>query len=604
MSLLSQVNSPSDLKKLSIKELEQYAAEVRQYIISTVNSCGGHLASNLGSVEFTIALHYVFDSPEDKILFDTGHQSYTHKIITGRNEEFSSLRSRDGVSGFQNKSESEHDPYTSGHSGNAISVGLGLSRALKNNGAKSKVISVIGDGALTAGMSYEAINDVGANGDDMIIVLNDNKMSISPNVGAVSKYLLRLRTSIKYSVAKEVIRKGILAIPFVGEKLLHFARKIKRSLKKMVSGDVMFEHFGVKYYGPFDGHNIKDLIAVFNAVKNKNKPILVHLLTEKGHGYKYAEENPEKYHGVSAGNGSANNSFSAVFGEKLCSLAENNEKIVAVTAAMSDGTGLASFADKFPDRFFDVGIAEAHAVSLSAGLFIGGMRPFFAVYSSFLQRGFDQALIDVGIDNLPVTFMIDHAGFVSGDGVTHQGLYDLAMLSLIPSITIMTPINGEHLKKMMDLSLNLSSPVAIRYPKSYNATAEKFDEDLTYGKWNQLKSSSSKNLIVVASSRLINLALSIEDATVVFASFIKPFDKQYLIENQYDKILVLEDNITIGGLGESVSNLIKEINPATGVYILGGTYGYVHSYSAEEYDQSVGLTKENINKIINTPKNN
>lgn len=598
MSLIEQIKSPTDLKKLSLKELDDYACEVREKIISTVGIKGGHLASNLGAVELSIALHYVFDCPDDCILFDTGHQSYTHKIITGRATAFENLRTDGGISGMEKKSESEFDAYTAGHSGNSLSIALGMLRARKKTGKKGKVVAVIGDGALTSGVAYEALNDLGASGDDLIIVLNDNKMSISENVGAMSRYLAKLRMSPKYANFKGIIKKFCYAMPFIGEKLVDIADNAKTGLKSLVIGNSLFESMGLAYYGPFDGHDIKNLIDVFRSAKMRSRPVILHVVTEKGRGYKFAEDNPRGFHGVSPVRSSHTMNFASVSGKKLCEIAAKNEKIIAVTAAMTDGVGLTEFSEKFPNRFFDAGIAEQHAVDLAAGMALGGLKPYFAVYSSFLQRAVDQIVIDVCIDKLPVTFLIDHSGFVEGDGITHQGLFDLSMLGGADGLVIASPMDGEHLKNLLDFSVKTDFPLAIRYPKSYVCEIDGVDKTVTPFKWTLVRDCGSDTAILVHDSEMLSVAVKTSGADIIFATFVKPLDERFLSENKYSRFIVPENNIPEGGLAQCIcayfmhKNIDKEV------------IGLAIDKLPEYYDKALcfekyGLTTENLNNIIN-----
>ncbi|MGN1093425.1 MAG: 1-deoxy-D-xylulose-5-phosphate synthase [Candidatus Neoclostridium sp.] len=598
MSLIEQVNNPGDLKKLSLRELDEYAAEVREKIIDSVSNRGGHLASNLGAVELTIALHYVFDCPDDSILFDTGHQAYTHKIITGRAKDFDRLRTDGGISGMERKTESRFDAYTAGHSGNSLSIALGLLRARKKAGKKGYVVAVIGDGALTSGMTYEALNDLGASGDNLIIVLNDNKMSISENVGAMSQYLAKLRISPKYADFKCVLKKFCYAIPFVGEKLYAAADNAKTGLKSWLIGNSLFESMGISYYGPFNGHDIKNMVKVFRAAKERNKPAILHVVTEKGRGYKRAEDNPRGFHGVAPPDKSAEKSFSAVFGEKLCQMAQKNGRITAVTAAMTDGVGLTGFAEAYPDRFFDAGIAEQHATDMAVGMAIGGLKPYFAVYSSFFQRAADQVVVDACIDKLPVTFIVDHAGFVEGDGITHQGVYDLSMLSGVDGLIIASPMDGEHLKNLLDFSEKADSPMVIRYPKSYARDIDIKDKSVTAFKWNTVRKTGSKSLILVHDSETLSIALETDGADITFATFIKPLDEEFLNNSGYERVIVVENGLISGGLGQSVQAYFMQ----NGINIKVTTIGfdsvpdcYNKKYCFEKY----GITAENLNNIIN-----
>lgn len=595
------VNSPEDLKKMSFNQLNMYAEQLRKQIISTVNVRGGHLASNLGCIELTIALHYVFNCPDDQILFDTGHQAYAHKIITGRAEQFENLRTDGGISGFERKTESVFDAYSGGHSGNSLSVALGILRARKRQNKGDKVIAVIGDGALTAGVSYEALNDIGAGGENLIIVLNDNKMSISRNVGAMSKYLAKMRMSSRYADFKEIIKKFCYAIPFVGDKLLSIADNTKDTIKGMLTGNSLFESIGIKYYGPFDGHNIKLLTQVFSAAKRQTRPVIIHVVTHKGRGCKYAEDNPQKFHGVSPVKKPKGVTFAAVFGEKLCQMAQENKNIAAITAAMTDGVGLGRFAELFPDRFFDAGIAEQHALDLAAGLAIGGMKPYFAVYSSFFQRAADQWLTDVCIDKLPVTLVIDHAGFVPGDGVTHQGIFDLSVLTAVPGAIICSPMDGEHLKNIMEYSLSVCGPIAIRFSKSFVKLPADTDRSVVPFKWNYIRKENNKTVIIIHDASLTELCLKTRGADIVFATFISPLDEEILSKNRYEKFIIAEDSMIKGGLGEKITVYFNNhtINKKT---ILVGYNSYLEYYSQDKCFSRFGLTTESLNNLISDVK--
>ncbi len=592
---LEQVNSPSDLKKIPVKELPVYAREVRDYINETVTRRGGHLSSNLGSVELTIALHYVFSAPKDKILFDVGHQSYTHKIITGRREGFYNLRSDEGVSGFPNVSESEYDAFTMGHSSTSLSVGLGLARSRKITGDDYNVVSLIGDGAFTGGMAFEALNDIGENKEKMIIVLNDNKMSISKNVGAFSQYLAKLRLSRKYNSFKHTVKNGVRALPFIGEGLVGVLDKMKDNIKMSLINGKIFENLGVKYYGPVDGHDISGLIEILKKLKTARGPVLLHVVTKKGNGVVEAENNPDKYHGVGGGKKAENKPFSKIVGQKLCELAEKHDNIVAVTAAMSVGTGLENFANAFPDRFYDVGIAEGHAVTMCAGLSASGVKPYFAVYSSFLQRGFDQILHDVCIDKRPVTFLIDHAGVVGGDGVTHQGIFDISYLSLMPNMTILQPKDGKELAKMLEFSVGYNAPLAIRYPKDYESEIEDYEVDLL--SWSTVKKCDTGITVLAVGNRALSLALGTENATVINARVIKPLDEETLSALKSEKLIItIEDGVIKGGFGEAVKNFYGETGPV--VVTLGHEDAFPLSMSESKMFEKSGLTKENLVKII------
>lgn len=598
MAYLEKINSPADLKKLSISELKSYAEELRQYIITVVGKNGGHLASNLGAVDFTVALHYVFDCPRDKFIFDVGHQSYAHKIITGRMAEFARLRQDGGITGFENMRESEYDAFSTGHSSTSLSVGLGLARARDLAGDKYNVVSVIGDGALTGGMAYEALNDIGASGTKMIIVLNDNAMSISKNVGAISSYLGKLRLSKKYKKLKRVTKQGIDGLPIIGPYVLRATERIKMWLKKQLVSNKMFEQLGIKYYGVFDGHNIGEMINLLEQIKNSKGPVIIHITTHKGSGLYEAEMNPEKYHGVDASTEQIHK-FSDVVGEKLTELAARDNKIVGVSAAMMSGTGLNAFRQAYPDRCFDVGIAEQHAVAMCAGLAAAGYKPYFAVYSSFLQRGFDQILHDVCINNLPVRFLIDRAGAIGADGVTHQGLFDLGYLSMLPNMTVLAPRNGEELRKMLDWSSEFNSPLAIRYPKGYKDDIVLPSSEIVYGKWETVSRSAEKVYVIAVGNRMLSVAKEV-DCNLISARFVKPLDGEILneINAEGNIVITMEENALRGGFGESVRTYLCEHGIRCDLKCLGFDDRFCESLSVNTSFEQQGLTAENLRKII------
>ena len=473
MKLLNNIDSPSDLKKLNKSELEHLAEEIRTFIIETTSQTGGHLSSNLGVVELTIALHYCFDSPTDKIIWDVGHQSYIHKILTGRKEQFDTLRKYKGLSGFPKMNETPHDAFNTGHSSTSISAALGFAMARDLNKEKNYILSVIGDGSLTGGMAFEALNNASRLKSNFIVILNDNSMSISKNVGGLSKYLASLRTEPFYTELKDEIQHILSRIPRIGDNVVNTVRKSKDSIKQLLVPGMVFEELGFTYLGPVDGHNLPNLIEIVNKAKRLKGPVLIHVKTVKGKGYAPAEKNPSKFHGINPFNIKSGrlkdkikkNSYSKVFGEKIVELASANDKIVAITAAMPEGTGLNLFSKLFPNRFFDVGIAEQHAVTFAAGLAASGYKPVFAVYSSFLQRSYDQIVHDVCLTKLPVVFAIDRAGLVGSDGETHQGVFDISFLMHIPNMTIICPKNKLDLEKSLEFACGATSPVAIRYPR-------------------------------------------------------------------------------------------------------------------------------------------
>ncbi|MCD8036159.1 MAG: 1-deoxy-D-xylulose-5-phosphate synthase [Clostridiales bacterium] len=574
--MLDSVNLPKDIKKLNISQLNRLALELRAFLLENVSKTGGHLASNLGVVELTLALHYCLNTPEDKIVWDVGHQAYIHKIITGRKDEFSSLRQLDGLSGFPKPNESEYDSFTAGHSSTSISIALGLACARDLAGGNEKIVAVIGDGSMTGGVAFEALNNAGRYNRNLIVILNDNQMAISNNVGAISRHLGELRTESRYIEAKDGVKKILERIPG-SEPFVDSVKRTKKRIKYMFVPGVVFEELGFRYIGPVDGHNIEELIGTINRAKNLDGPVLIHVRTIKGKGYKYAEKNPEDYHGVNpfdlktgkAAKKSALPSYSSVFGKTLERLAEKDKKIVAVSAAMCKGTGLAGFAEKYPDRFFDVGIAEQHAVSFSAAFAKEGYKPVFAVYSTFLQRGYDEIMQDVCLQNLHVVFGVDRAGIVGSDGETHQGIYDLSYLSHMPNMTVMVPKNGAELEKMVEFALNdMDSPTAIRYPRG--EITEKFAEntaDIEYGRSEILKDGEKIAIIncgtVLNETTAICEGLEKEGYRPLLANlrFVKPVDTGLLkeISEKCDYIFTVEDNVLTGGAGSEVLNALNDL---------------------------------------------
>ncbi len=568
MSYLENINSPKDIKKLSTDELEQLCQEIREFMIENVSKTGGHLASNLGVVELTVALHKVFNSPNDQIVFDVGHQCYTHKILTGRKEKFNTLRTEGGISGFTRPSESEHDIFSSGHSSTSISAAIGLAKAKALKGDKGKVIAVIGDGALTGGLAYEALNNSGNENSNLVVILNDNNMSISKNVGSIAKNLTSIRTSPKYFTFKSRVQKALLHIPKLGGKISKAITVLNQNIRKKVYKNTFFEELGFRYYGPIDGHDIDSLIDVLNAAKAHNHSVLIHISTVKGRGYSFAEENPSKFHGIGKFDIQTGEpichgkNFSCVCGESLCNLAENDSRICAITAAMADGTGLSKFAQKFPERFFDVGIAEQHAVTFSSGLAKNGMIPFFAVYSTFLQRSYDQLIHDVAMQNLKVIFGIDRAGFVGEDGESHQGVFDTSYLMSVPHLTIFAPSCYDELSSMMYQAVyKESNAVAIRYPRGAEPQMPK---DYKYEKENYkvFGDSKAKNCIVCY-GRLFSNCYSayqeLDDTFVIKINKIKPIDKT-IVESLRDckNIYFYEEAVKSGGVGEVFAELLQE----------------------------------------------
>lgn len=568
--ILDKINKPNDIKRIDPEEYEQLAQEIRQFLIDSISKTGGHLASNLGVVELTMALHIVFDLPTDKLIWDVGHQSYTHKILTGRKNQFNKLRKYGGMSGFPKRNESDYDAFDTGHSSTSISAGLGYASARNITGEDYHVISVIGDGALTGGMAYEALNNASSLKKNFIIVLNDNSMSISENVGGISRILDDVRSSYSYYDLKEDVKNTLHKLPN-GDALVEKIKKTKSNIKQFIVPGQIFEDMGIQYLGPVDGHNIHKLIKIFNIAKRVDSPVLVHVVTQKGHGYAPAEKNPSRFHGIgpfdiktgkslSVGKGE---SYSAVFSRKICDIAKNDRSVVAITAAMPDGTGLDKFKKWFPDRFFDVGIAEEHAVTFSAGLAAGGMKPVFAVYSSFLQRAFDQILHDVCMQQLHVVFAIDRAGLVGSDGETHQGIFDLSFLSVIPNMTIIAPKNGWELENALEFALeHFYGPIAIRYPRgcAYTGLSE-YVQPIEYGKSELIHEGS--HICLMAVGNMMETALTTGerlkeyniDATIVNARFVKPIDEDMIcdIADEHELLVTLEENVYTSGFGEAVS---------------------------------------------------
>jgi 1-deoxy-D-xylulose-5-phosphate synthase len=568
MAVLEKVNYPKDLKNLSLKELNILSNEIRKFLIDKVSKTGGHLASNLGVVELTIALHRIFDLPKDKIVWDVGHQCYVHKILTGRKDRFDTLRTYGGLSGFTTRKESEYDVFGAGHSSTSISAALGIAKARDLKGEKFNVIAVIGDGALTGGMALEALNDAGASKNDLIVVLNDNEMSISQNVGSLAMYLSKIRTSPKYITIRNDIELLVKKIPALGNNIYKSMEKIKEGVKQLVIPGMLFEELGFTYLGPIDGHNIENLLDVFQRAKKLKGPILIHVITKKGKGYIYAEDQPDVYHGVGPFEVATGNNFtqskitySEVFGEELIKLAKEDQRIVAITAAMPDGTGLKPFSEHFKDRFFDVGIAEQHAATFAAGLATQGLKPIFAVYSTFLQRAYDQVVHDICLQNLPVVLAIDRSGVVGEDGETHQGILDISFLRVIPNLTIISPKDIEEFKMMIKWAIDFNRPIAIRYPRGgdLNVQFEKYDE-INYGRWEEL--TIGKDVCIISTGRLTqNAKLVIEKLnkhnilpTLINARFIKPLDNRLLDEifKDYDIIFTIEDHYLSGGFGSAV----------------------------------------------------
>ena len=583
--MLEEINSPQDLKKLTLQQKKKLAEEIRNYIIEIVSKNGGHLASNLGVVELTIALHTVFNVPEDKIIWDVGHQCYVHKILTGRREEFKNLRKPNGLAGFPKSNESPADSFNTGHSSTSISAALGMARARDLQGKNNAVIAVIGDGALTGGMALEALNDAGYSKCKMTVILNDNEMSISPNIGGVNKFLGKLRTKKLYTTTNNLLKKQISSVPVVGKTMVAGIQRIKRAIKQLVIHKMFFEDIGFTYLGPVDGHNIEELESILKTSKQVNGPVLIHVLTKKGKGYKFAEKNPDKFHAISPFNiengelkTPKEKDYSKVFGEKIVELAKENSKIVAVTASMKNGTGLADFAQEFPYRFFDVGIAEQHAVTMAAGMAKEGMIPFVPIYSSFYQRAYDQVIHDVAMQNLPVIMCVDRAGIVGADGETHQGTLDMAFFRLVPNLTIMAPKDFNEFEDMLEFAVDLNKPVVIRYPRGGEDAEIKFKSHakIELGKAEVLHEvknleNPTKEVTIIAIGKTVSEAVKLADRMqkeeeitpeIINARFLKPFDSEKMIQSiqRTKNVITIEDGTVINGLATTVKELIVDNN--------------------------------------------
>ncbi len=608
---------PSDLKDLSVRELDLLCDGIRAELIESVSACGGHLASNLGVVELTVALHRVFDAPRDRIVWDVGHQSYVHKMLTGRGSRMGTLRQYGGLSGFPKRSESIYDTFDTGHSSNSISAALGMAAARDLNGDNYHVIAVIGDGAMTGGMVYEALNNAGFRKGRLLIILNDNGMSISPNRGSLSQHLSGLRSSDRYIGAKDRVKDKLGDIPLVGNSLVHGIGAIKDAVKYTLVPGVVFEELGLTYLGPVDGHNLEDLISVFEDAREMNGPVIIHCVTKKGKGYRPAERHPDRFHGIGpfdrelgvALKKSEKPDYSAVFGKKLREMARRDERIVAVSAAMIEGTGLAGFAGEFPERTFDVGIAEEHAVTFAAGMATSGKRPFVAIYSTFMQRAYDQMLIDVCMQKLPVVFCLDRAGVVGADGETHQGIFDISYMSHMPNLTILAPSDESRLRMMMEYALEMDGPVAIRYPRGEAADLSMYPELTEYAEKKErphariLRTGSDVTLAGCGSMTKVCLEVSellaqkgIE-CTVIDAEIVRPLsgrDRQVYrrAAQETGLIVTVEDNVVTGGYGSLIEDLLR--SEKVSFSKMGWPDAFVPHGSREELMKAYGLDAESI----------
>ena len=607
--MLEKVNYPEDLRKLDLQQKKQLAQELREKMIQTVSNTGGHLASNLGVVELTIALHAIFNTPIDKIIWDVGHQTYVHKMLTGRKEKLHTLRQMNGLAGFPKVTESIYDCFNTGHSSTSISVALGMARARDIKKENHKIVAVIGDGALTGGMALEALNDVGSSNTNMLVILNDNEMSISKNVGGISMLLSKLRTKGLYTNVNGKGKRTINKIPVVGEEVVKLVQKAKRGIKQFVIPKMYFEDIGFRYLGPVDGHNLEALENIFKVVKEQNGPTLVHVLTKKGKGYKPAEDSPDVFHSTSKFDvltgeklGKAKFDYSKVFGNKLVDLAKTNPNIVAITAAMKDGTGLRAFAKEFPQRFFDVGIAEQHAVGLAAGLAKAGMIPVVPMYSSFIQRAFDQLVHDVAILNLPVVICSDRSGIVGNDGETHQGLLDMAFTNIIPNFTIMAPKDFSELENMLEFAVNLKRPVLIRYPRGAEELHFEAQEKIELGKCEILQ--KGKEICLIGIGKFVAKAYRIADrlkeegiqTSVLNARFLKPLDEETLFEfmKKSQITITLEDASLKCGLGSEIERMAFEQNLNCEILKIGYPDEFIKHGTCQEIEQEYGLEEETI----------
>lgn len=612
---LERIDSPEDLKALSPKELKVLSSEIRDFLVNKISVTGGHLASNLGSVELTLALHLAFDSPRDKIIWDVGHQSYTHKIITGRRDDFDTLRRFGGMSGFPKRNESVHDSFNTGHSSTSISAGLGMVMARDLSGEDYHVISVIGDGSLTGGMAFEAMNNAGTLKTNFIIILNDNEMSISENVGGLSDALAGIRTAKAYTELKNDVVNVLEMVPLVGEKTVESIRKTKKGIKQLVIPGMLFENMGLTYLGPVDGHNIGKMVSVFNHAKNLNEAVIIHVVTKKGKGYLPAERHPSRFHGISPfeistgipKNRTGKANYTDVFSTVVRKLGDRDPKVVAITAAMSDGTGLKRFKLKYPERFFDVGIAEEHAVTFAAGLAAGGYKPIFCVYSSFLQRAYDQVLHDVCMQKLHVIFAIDRAGIVGADGETHHGLFDLSYLSSMPNMTLMAPKNKWELSDMIKFAVDFDGPVAVRYPRgqAYDGLKD-FRVPIEYGRSEIIYKESDIALFAVGS--MVKTAEEVRDylkekgynCSLVNVRFVKPFDREAIRElSAYSKLIVtMEENVITGGFGQQVLEYVNDTNIDCRVMCVAVPDRFIEHGSVDELKKDAGIDAKSVTRRI------
>ena len=597
--MLEDINNPSDIKKLDIDQLQLLADEIKEFLIANIKKTGGHLGSNLGTIELTLAMHYVFDTPDDTFVWDVGHQAYTHKILTGRKDLMSTLRQKGGISGFTKRSESEHDAFGAGHSSTSVSAALGIAIANKLKQNIDTSIAVIGDGALTGGMAFEALNHAGDSDVNLLVILNDNDMSISKPVGALSKYLTRLISGKIYSTMKSKSLELLESLP----RIRKFAKRSEEHLKGMLLPGTLFEEFGLDYFGPIDGHDIPLMIKTLQNLKNLEKPRILHIITKKGHGLEDAEKNPLKFHGISPPSSSTSKlpSYSNVFGEWLCNTARNDSKLIGITPAMSEGSGMVKFSTTFPDRFFDVAIAEQHSITLAGGMATKGLKPVVAIYSTFLQRGYDQFIHDIALQNLNVVFAIDRAGLVGADGATHAGVFDLSFLRCIPNIVVMAPSSSLEMYKALNTAHKLNGPVCIRFPRG-KSQVEEFttDEIIELGKANVIR--TGRDIAIFAFGNMLDPAIEAGneiDATVIDMRFIKPLDEKLITEiaQNNKKLISIEDNVSSGGGGSAINELLQRNNIKTPLSILGVPDIVTEHGSQNELYEEYGLNAKNLIKV-------
>ena len=594
--MLDSIQSPQDIKQLDLDQLQSLVDEIRAFLIENIQKTGGHLAPNLGTVESTVAMHYVFDTPDDSFVFDVGHQAYTHKILTGRLDKMHTLRQKNGLSGFTKRSESEHDAFGAGHSSTSISAALGIAIGNKINRVEKKSIAIIGDGALTGGMSFEALNHAGDSDADLLIVLNDNDMSISKNVGAMNKYLTKLISGKVYSTMKSKSLGFLEKMPMVHE----FAKRSEEHIKGMVLPSTLFEELSIDYFGPIDGHDLPMLVKTLQNLKQLKMPRLLHIITKKGYGLETAENDPCKFHGVAPAqtNSSTLPSYSAVFGQWLLDTAKNDQQLMAITPAMCTGSGMSEFETKFPEQYFDVGIAEQHAVTFAGGLATQGLKPVVAIYSTFLQRGYDQLIHDIALQNLNVIFAIDRAGLVGADGATHAGSFDLSFLRCIPNLVIMAPSNASELYQMLNTAYHTSGPICVRYPRGTSLIKDyTSDNTIEIGKGN-IARIGNKIAIFAFGTTLDQALIAGEelDATVVDMRFVKPLDEALILKlaQTHQQLITLEDNAITGGAGSGVSELLHTHQISTPLTLLGLPDSFTEQGSQEELYALYGLDSESI----------